>query len=84
MMPFTGREAALQFWGMAGMRDAIHFLLEEEYSIRHAEALGVTKEQAKEVIQVWSEWYSNTPWPMNWAYVREAIKARSENEAWRP
>lgn len=84
MMPCTNREMALQFWGMASMRDAIAYEIEWNHTMILAKEFHVTEEEAREVLEAWDQWYSRTPWPLSWAKVREAIIRRSENEKWQP
>lgn len=57
---------------------------EVEETRRHAEQLGLSEGDLKEVARTWVVWASERGVLLNWQRIREALTSRSIGEDWRP
>ena len=63
---------------------AVRATQDHETALDHGRCVGLTEEQAGEVIGVWRDYYATQPVRVQWRTIREAMTRRALGEEWRP
>jgi hypothetical protein len=74
----------LRFASIFQPRCCIELAVQADRTTEHGRRLGLSDEQASEVVKAWVAWYQTTPYPLDHDRVRRMLTNRALGVEWKP